>query len=143
MIDGATYSVTQLPARRALRLQAKLIKHFGGSLSQFMMVSSDADSDKQKADLINAITSLSASMDEQVVESLILELMQGVRKNGVEMNERTIDMEFAGDMAGILNVCLFVLEANFENFFTMLGIGNRSTDQLPFPTDTKKIYKRA
>src|SRR5579862_4645431 len=134
IINGDTYSVTQLPARRAIRLQAKLIKNFGSPLSHLML--SSPKSTSQKDDLINAIKSLSSIMDENMIESLMLELMQGVRKNGMELNEKTIDMEFAGDIEGILQVCFFVLEVNFANFFTILGIGNLSSEGQTNQVDT-------
>jgi hypothetical protein len=144
VIDGAVYTVTQLPARRALRLKSKLIKVFGPSLAGFVVAASDKDVEQKKQDLINAVKSLSASIDENILESLMLEILQGVRKNGVELNGSTIDMEFAGDMAGIYHVCFFVLEVNFSNFFSMLGIGNPLAEE---PTtaqqDMKKIYKKA
>lgn len=128
LIDGATYSVTQLPARRALKLKAKLIKTFG---SFFL----GGDS--------NSLTTMLHSLDENQFEALCMEMIQGVRKNGVELNAGTFDLEFAGDMAGVYKVILFVIEVNFANFFQMVGIGlpSFSEDQTP-TTDTKKTFIR-
>ncbi len=117
VIDGAVYTVTQLPARRALRLKAKLIKTFGslllGDHSNFQ--------------------SICQSLDENQFEAICMEMLQGVRKNGVELNPATFDLEFAGDMAGVYKLLLFVIEVNYANFFTMFGIGlpSFSEDQIP------------
>lgn len=127
-IDGAIYTVTQLTARRALRLKARLFKGLG----PFFMNSDPS-----------AFQAICQTIDENLFESLCLEMIQGVRKNGVELTPATFDLEFAGDMAGLYKLLLFVVEVNFSNFFTMLGIGLPSfpEDQTPTP-DTKKTYTR-
>jgi hypothetical protein len=126
IIDGATYSVTQLPARRALRLKAKLIKTFGS-----FFVSADS----------SALQSMFQSLDENLFESLCMEMIQGVRKNGVELTPATFDLEFAGDMASLYKLLLFVVEVNFANFFSMLGIGIPSFSEEPIQTNvTKKTF---
>ena len=129
VIDGATYSVTQLPARRALKLKAKLFRMFGP-----LFITSDA----------NNLQALCNSLDENKIESLVLEMLQQVRKNGQELTESTFDMEFAGDMAGVYKVLIFVIEVNYGNFFSMLNIGlpsfgEKQTEQAP---STKKTYTR-
>lgn len=136
-IDGATYQITQLPARRALKLQAKLIKLFGGVIGNFCL-GNGKDTDEK---IVNAIQSLSYTIDENNFDSLCMEILQGVRKNGVELTPATIDLEFAGDMAGIYKLIFEVLKVNFENFFTMLGIGNQSMLQ-PSQAVTKKTFTR-
>src|SRR5271163_3077493 len=108
VIDGAVYSVTQLPARRALRLKAKLIKLFG------VMIFGKESSNFQ---------ALCQSLDENQFESICMEMIQGVRKNGVELVPATFDLEFAGDMAGVYKMLLFVIEVNYANFFSLIGIG--------------------
>lgn len=124
-IDGATYTVTQLPARRALRLKTKLVKTFG---SFFL-----GDS--------KSLHSMFQTLDENQFESLCMEMIQGVRKNGVELNQATFDLEFAGDMAGLYKLLLFVVEVNFDNFFQMIGIGLPSFSETESPTNvTKKTY---
>ena len=40
-IGDATYSVTQLPARRALKLKNKLIKMFGTAITQLLMTGTE------------------------------------------------------------------------------------------------------
>ncbi len=126
IIDGATYMVTQLPARRAIRLKAKLIKTFGS-----FFLSSEG----------SAIQSMFQSLDENQFESLCMEMIQGVRKNGVELTPGTFDLEFAGDMAALYKLLLFVVEVNFANFFSMIGIGIPSFPEDQEPTNvTKKTF---
>ncbi len=140
-IDGSTYHVTQLPARRALKLKAKLIKTFGTVLSKFL----DSSSTNNVA---NALQAFSQTIDENQFENIIMELLTGVRKNGVELSPAIIDIEFAGDMAGIYKVAALVIEVNYENFFTMMGIGNPFQDQsqiqtpIPMPKDAMRDYTR-
>lgn len=137
VINNATYSVTQLPARRAIRLKAKLIKMFGASIAQFL---DSAESGIYKA--VKAIESLSMTLDENQFENLCMELLTGVRKNGMELTPAIIDLEFAGDIASLYQVIWFVIEVNFSNFFQMIGIGFPSSQENSPVTDTKKTFKR-
>ena len=145
-IEGSTYLVTQLPARRAIRLKAKLIKMFGPVFAQVLITSTDATSDfEKKVDIVRAIEILSCQIEENSFENIVMELLNGVRKDGVELNQATIDMEFAGDMGTLYQVIWFVIEVNFANFFSLLGIniGNQSSKEESQKEDTRKIYKRA
>lgn len=128
IIDGATYMVTQLPARRALRLKAKLVKLFGG-----LFMASDS------------LQTVFATLDENQFEALCMEMMQGVRKNGVELTPATFDLEFAGDMAGVYKLLLFIIEVNYANFFSMLGIGIPSFSEETPPAQepvTRRTFTR-
>jgi hypothetical protein len=126
IIDGATYTVTQLPARRAIRLKAKLIKTFGSFL-----LGSDGKN----------LQAICESLDENQFEALCMEMLQGVRKNGVELTPAKFDLEFAGDIAGVYKLLLFVVEVNYANFFSMFGIGLPSFSEEQVPTNvTKKTF---
>lgn len=118
MIDGNCYTVTQLPARRALKIKARLIKTFGCVFAKLLSQGQNPDS------LSDAIQIFSSSVDENIFEAIITELLSTARKNGIELNASTIDLEFAGDLAAIYKVVAFVIEVNYENFFTMCGITN-------------------
>ena len=140
VIDGATYTVTQLPARRALRLKAKLIKLFGPVLAQFFVTATDKGSDEDKKnDIVKAVEILGQHIDENSFEQLIVEMLNGVRKNGVELTPAVIDLEFAGDMAAIYHVVFFVMEVNFANFFSMVGIGSLTNSE---PTQSAPDMKK-
>lgn len=143
LIDGSNYTVTQLPARRALRLKAKLLKMFGSVIAQFFLATSEDNNEEQKKfDFVKTFQLLGSQIDENSFESLITEILTGVRKNGIELTAQTIDIEFAGDIATIYKVVWFVLEANFGNFFQMIGIGNLSGDVQQPISDLKKTYTR-
>jgi hypothetical protein len=142
-INGATYSVTQLPARRAIRLKAKLIKLFGPALAQMVLQTTAENESKSKNSLVAAIESLAASLDPAEFENLVVEVLQGSRKNGKELLPQIIDLEFAGDMESLYKLLMFILEVNYANFFTMLGIGSQLQEQInPAPQVTKKTFKK-
>lgn len=126
IIDGSVYTVTQLPARRALKLKAKLLKNFGS-----LLFANDSSSNAWY------------NFDENQFESLCLEMIQGVRKDGVELTPATFDLEFAGNVAGIYKMLLFVIEVNYSNFFSMFDIGLPSFPDNPkLQVDTKTTYMR-
>lgn len=139
IIDGSTYSVTQLPARRALRMKAKLIKIFGPVLAQLFVSATSKEAGNM--DFVKAIELLGSHIDENSFEQICMELLVGVRKDGMELQPATIDLEFAGDIAGLYKVLWFVIEVNYSNFFVFLGIGNDflSQEQSQIVT-TKRIY---
>lgn len=137
-INGSTYSLTQLPARRALKLKARLLKVFGPSLAQMVFASKDAfDQDN----VVKAMSLLVDHIDDATFERLTVELLQGVRKQGIELTDSVIDSEFAGDLGTLFLVLWFVLEANYGSFFALSGIGNPFKAPDPqTPTDMKKTY---
>lgn len=120
-IDGSTYSVTQMTARRALRMQARLLKLLGPAASALFVA---ATKDLKSADdsIPKAIAYLGENLDEKTFDSLVMELMAGVRKDNHELTPATIDMEFAGDLNTLFLVLKFVLEVNFGDFFSEKGI---------------------
>jgi len=143
-IEGATYTVTQLPARRAIKLKARLIKLFGPVMAQIFITATATSAEEQKKNgLVKAIEILGNHIDENQFESLLVELLNGVRKNGVELTPSVIDLEFAGDIATLYQVAWFVIEVNFANFFSLIGIGSQFLSEIPKPTeDTRRTYTR-
>lgn len=125
-INGNRYSVTQMTARRALRMKAKLLKQFGTALAEIFLPSEDKPIEGagfSKKEAVSALQALSCELDERAFELLVMELLSGVRKDGVELTEAIVDMEFAGDLATLFKVIWFVLEVNFSSFFGESGIG--------------------
>lgn len=132
LINGSRYTVTQMTARRALRMKAKLIKMFGKPLSHFFFPSEEGNipgMQFSRNSALTAIESLCETMDDKSFESVLMELLQGVRKEGMELTEAIIDLEFAGDLSTLYQVIWFVLEANYANFFQAMGITLPSHDQ--------------
>lgn len=92
--------------------------------------------------VVKAIEILSAHLNENEFESLVCEILQCVRKDGIELVPAIIDMEFAGDFDSLYQVLWFVLEVNFASFFSMLGIGSQSQDPQANQVATKKTFTR-
>lgn len=146
IIEGAKYTVTQMTARRAIKMKAKLIRLFGAALAEIFLPSNETPIEGaafSKVDAVNAIQKLALQLDENTLESLIVTLLQGVRKEGVELTESTLDLEFAGKLDVLYKVLWFVLEVNFESFFGEGGIGSLFLAPAPQqPQATSKTFRK-
>lgn len=138
-INGDIYSVTQLPARRALVLQAKLVKMLGASAAQ-MFVASGLDDDKAGEAIPKALSLLMEQIDDKTFDKFVLDILVGVRKNGTELNPALFDMEFAGKLNTVFLLMKFVLEVNFSDFFQEGGIIEAlfPTKKAPISPELKK-----
>ena len=121
-IDGATYSVTQMTARRALRTQAKLVKLLGPSATELFSGMLKTSSTEAEKALAPAVLLFVNQLDEKTFDSFILEMLQGVRRDGVELKAETVDMYFAGKLNSLYLLLQFVLEVNYADFFQEGGI---------------------
>lgn len=120
-INGSVYTVTQMTAIRALKMQARLFKLLGPAASAiFIAAAKDVDSADNSIPL--AISHLGNQLDEKTFENLVLDLMAGVRKDGMELKKELIDMEFAGNLNTLYLVLQFILEVNYADFFQDGGI---------------------
>lgn len=161
VINGSSYAVTQLPARRALKLKTKLIKLFGPALTQLFMTAFEEKTivkpdlqeeneerlvqqqidDMKKANFVKGVQLLVQNLDEKTFDELVLEMIQGVRKDGKELTLGAIDMDFAGNLYHLYELLYHVLETNFADFFALGGIGNHYDYPAPMPnSDMKKTY---
>lgn len=121
LIGENTYTITQLPARRALRLQAKLFKLLSPSLS--ILLSPENENMTRHIEMVpKSLSLLSESLDDKTFDLLVIEIMQGVRRNGKEITDKTIDLEFAGELNELFLVMKEVLEVNYGDFFRQGGI---------------------
>lgn len=120
-IEGDKYTVTQMGARRALKIQAKLMKLAGPSLSIMLAQAGKTVDDAEKC-LPDVVLLLVNQLDEKTFDALVMELMQGIRKNDVEIVESTFDNEFGGELNKLFLVIQYVLEVNFGDFFSERGI---------------------
>lgn len=164
-IGEATYAVTQLPARRALRLKAKLLKLFGPAVIQILLTSEEPQEkidemtaeqlssqlaispvdtykiqDMRKAAIVRGVQLLVANLDDKTFDELCLEVLQGVRRDGQELNSGIIDHVFAGHLRELYEVIYFVLEVNYADFFGMSPTGSLSEALKGQEADTKKTY---
>ena len=135
---------TQLPARRALRLKAKLIKILGPVIAQLYVAITEKSGkgDDMRTNITKAIEMLAVNLNEIDFENTVVELLQGVRKNGVELIPAIIDLEFAGDMGTLYQVLWFVIDTNFSSFFSLLGTGSKLPETQQLPPTTKKTFQR-
>ena len=120
-INGSKYSVTQFPAMRALRIQARIIKLLGAPLS-FLFIADSNNSKSADEQIPKVLMMLADQLDEKNFDSLVLDLLQSVRKNGMELTKPIIDLEFAGKLNELYLVLQFVLEVNYADFFQENGI---------------------
>ena len=139
VIGDSNYMVTQMTALRAVKMQARIIKLLGPS---FAAMVSATDKSNPDSCLPFAISLLTEKLDEKSFESLVLDLMQGVRKDGAELSRADIDLEFAGKLNELFLVMQFVLEVNFSDFFQEGGIIAeliKSASQTGISPELKKI----
>lgn len=115
VIGESNYSVTQMPAMTAIKMQARLLRLIGPSFGA--MVASGDDSS-----IPTAISLLTDKLDANTFETLVLDLCRGARKDGVEMTRQKIDLDFAGNLNELFRVIQFILEVNFSDFFQEGGI---------------------
>jgi hypothetical protein len=133
-IKGSKYSVTQFTARRALKLQTRLMKMFGPFLVEMF--------EKRPS---TAFQMLASSISEQALDECVVELLSSTRKEGHELTPQIIDIEFAGDLGALIDVLAFVLKVNYENFFPALlailpeAAESKKTEAVQQPSEALKM----
>jgi hypothetical protein len=163
VIAGACYAVTQLPARRALKLKAKLIKLFGPSITQLFLTSQEPEEQAptkespeenyscarvddvkireiRKGSVVRGVQLLAESIEEKILDELLAELIQGVRKDGVELTMPIIDNTFSGQLTSLYELIWFILEVNYADFFGLASTGNLLQEATQSLSDGKKTY---
>lgn len=127
-IDGETYSVTPLLAKRAIVLQAKLAKVVGPALPLLIeaMASKKDEAAAQRAG-VAALNKIAETIDPVSFGDLIEEVVQLAEiKDGGQYRRVIMDQDFTGNLQGILPVVGFVLREQFGDFFTaFMGSGTR------------------
>lgn len=122
-------AVTQLPARRAIKLKIRLINIFGPAIGELLgsvenvKGSTLMDADINGSTLSAGFTQLAKAVDPDLMVALMEQLFQAVRIDGKEFNWEIADMEFAGDLGRLYEIAFFVLRVNFESFFVNGRIG--------------------
>jgi transcriptional accessory protein Tex/SPT6 len=141
-IGGENYTITQMTARRALRMKARLFKLLGPAISEILAGGRGNFLDH----LPKAAQILTSNMDDQNIEDIVLELLKDVRKNGREITPSVFDLEFAGCLDLLYRVIWEILEVNYKGFFEMCSIGGLfQADSLQQDQDsdsTKKTYPK-
>lgn len=127
-IDGFTFTVQQLPARRGAKLEIKLTRILGPgvlrSLSGVKLSASKlADVDLNLSDLANGLEDVFTKFSENDFDSLINELFE---TSTISQNGKTVqllpvvDEWLAGHPETLFKAVKFALEVNFGNFISAL-----------------------
>lgn len=132
-INGSTYSVTQLPARRALKLQAKLAKMLSPFLAEMLIAAESTETSLSKA-----VQLLVSEIDDKTFDQFVMDMLPGIRKNNIELTPSMVDLEYAGNLNELFLVLKFVLEANFSDFFLEGGIFKMLIPQSQSLVNSKK-----
>lgn len=126
-INGKDISVTQLPARRAIRLKAKLLKllapTFGALFEGAPKVRTLSSIDIQPVTIGKAMERLAETLEPTEYESLILESLSGTKIDNADITPQVFDIVFGGEMLFLYKVIWFSLKVQFEDFFGEGGIG--------------------
>lgn len=113
-IDGITYVVSQIPARRANKLQRKLAAIIAPAATMFAERYADSPS--------RAVSFLVEKMDETTFEHIRNELSQVSTADGIPLADgQQFDAHFTGKLATQLQWMAFALEVQFGNFTDALS----------------------
>ncbi|MCK4522417.1 MAG: hypothetical protein KAU20_07630 [Nanoarchaeota archaeon] len=127
-IEGHKYMVTQFPARIGLGLKTRLSKlvipvliPLIGSEGKGVTLSNITETDIDPSLISKAVEIIISQLDSVEIVDLVMKLMNGVRRDGVEITAEVFDTEFAGEYITLYKVLFFVIQTN--NFFGKGGIG--------------------
>lgn len=126
-IDGVTYATSPLPAKRATVLWARITKVLGPSLPHlFRAFASRGDEQAASQAGLEALASLAATLDPEAFGDLVQEIVEiaEVQDNG-KYRAVIYDIDFTGNLAGVLPVVGFVLQEQFGDFFSALAATGR------------------
>ena len=114
-VGDETYIINPFLTTKGLRIKAKLVKYLGTSLSAALAASDDEDD----TSIIELIADVFTEMTEDQYVELIREILSGVTKNGVLID---FDKEFALNYSNLFKLVKEVLEYNYSDLFSLLGI---------------------
>jgi hypothetical protein len=122
-----TYAVTQLPARRALKMLHKIGRVLVPTIAQALGSASITDFSSMKkmaglelGDLGKAAETLFDRMPEADFDALVTELVQGVTLEGKPLAP-VFDLHFQGRILDVMKLLRFALKVNFADFFPDLA----------------------
>ena len=117
-IGGKQVFCRQWSATKAMVMKAKLIKIGGTDILPFT---------EGKADLASMIHLERSASPEELV-ALIKEIVCAVRVDGVEISPPLFDMEYSGNLWGVVEIFTFACEVNFKDFFEQ-GVASLTDQQ--------------
>lgn len=126
-ICGASYTTTTLPARRALKVGAEILRFIGpaiGALGGAVKVEDGKIVDVQEDVIPVAVKALVANLDSEKVVNLILKILEGTTRVDPEAHKREevwkpeiFDTVYAGNLGELFAALKFVLEVSLGSFF--------------------------
>jgi hypothetical protein len=136
-IDGRTYTVQQLPARKALKTLNRLGKVFGPALAQAATaVGSSAKLDIAAIDVAKlggAVEALFANLEDADLDHFVQTFLESSLVDGAPLYAQ-LDVVFMGKIDGLLKLLAFAVEVNFGNFMRGLGGAVRQLAPAKVPT---------
>lgn len=132
--EGESFTISQLPAMRGVRLFTRLGKVLGPALAQVgKVLSSSGGLDTIELDaLAPALGALFSNLEADVVEQLLRELFATV-KVGTQDLLPVFDAKFAGRFDSVLKLAGASLEVQFGNFFGDLAARAKALASKPQP----------
>ena len=117
-IDGQNYTVTQMPARKALKLTHRLGKALGPAFSHLAAGHKDGVN-LDFSEVGRAIESLFAALSEEDLDIIVKELLNSATvttEKGIQPVLPQIDILLAGRMDTMFKLIGFALEVNYGSF---------------------------
>jgi len=115
-IDGATYTVTQLDAWRAMRLMARIGNIVGPALAKAAEAGDDAE-DMPLDKVAEVISALTAKLTPDELEGITKEMLHNVLKDDRNISGKNFGLEMAGQMTTVFKLLAFAFEVNYGDFF--------------------------
>lgn len=149
-INGCHVRVVPLLGSRSFSVHVKLIKYFGKSILQALGAVKDMAQETQKTgkkvdvkSMMNldidftqfseAIESLAEKSPDELFQ-FVMEALSSTFINEKVIDKPSFDMHFAGNMVFLYKVLWFTLEANYGDFFAVVGSGT-TNQKVPVPTE--------
>lgn len=116
-VGDESYVITPFLTSKGLRIKHKLVKYLGTSLEK-ALVASEQEEDKEST-LLGIIAEVFMEIPEDQYIELIKDVLSNVTKNGMSVD---FDKEFALNYANLFKLLKEVIEFNYNDLFSALGI---------------------
>lgn len=130
-IDGHSYTVRMLPARRATRMLAKLSGMIGpalGTLAEGGKLTDLADAKVDGKLFSRAAVALFAHVDEDAVDAILMELADVTTVEPGGLLKPIYDVHFMGRQGALMKWAGFALRVQYADFFDVASAALASFD---------------
>lgn len=118
IIDGAEYTVQQMPAMMAVRMSARLSSIFAPALAKAAGAAQGKVSSLLEVDissLAGALETLMARINEDELADITKKLLHVLRRDGIDIT-KSFDVAMAGQVMTIFKLLHFAFEVNYGDF---------------------------